>query len=118
MTTFFTQLDQRAQAIDSLLCIGLDPNPKDFTSAEAVRDFCFRLIDATSDVALAFKPNSGFFEAWGAAGFQALKDVIAHVPAGILVVLDAKRGDIDSTAKGYAQSAFEILGASAITLSP
>ncbi len=118
MNTFFTQLEQRAQAINSLLCVGLDPNPKDFTSAEAVRDLCFRLIDLTSDVALAFKPNSGFFEAWGAAGYQALKDVIAHVPAGIPVVLDAKRGDIDSTAKGYAQSAFEVLNASAITLSP
>ncbi|MBA3874833.1 MAG: orotidine-5'-phosphate decarboxylase, partial [Anaerolineae bacterium] len=118
MTSFFAQLEARSQAINSLLCIGLDPNPKDFTSAEAVRDFCFRLIDATSDVACAFKPNSGFFEAWGAAGYQALKDVIAHVPTGIPVVLDAKRGDIDSTAKGYAQSAFEVLGASAITLSP
>ncbi len=118
MNTFFTQLEQRAQAINSLLCVGLDPNPKDFTSAEAVRDFCFRLIDLTSDVALAFKPNSGFFEAWGAAGYQALQEVIAHVPAGIPVVLDAKRGDIDSTAKGYAQSAFEVLNASCITLSP
>ncbi len=118
MTTFFAQLEQRAQAINSLLCVGLDPNSKDFTSAEAVRDFCFRLIDLTSDVACAFKPNSGFFEAWGAAGYQALKDVIAHVPAGIPVVLDAKRGDIASTAAGYATSAFETLDASAITLSP
>ena len=59
MTTFFAQLEERAKAINSLLCIGLDPNPKDFTSAEAVRDFCFRLIDLTSEVALAYKPNSG-----------------------------------------------------------
>ncbi len=118
MTTFFAQLEARAQTIDSLLCVGLDPDPKDFANAEAVRDFCFRLIDLTSDVACAYKPNSGFFEAWGAAGYQALSDVIAHVPAGIPVVLDAKRGDIDSTAKGYAQSAFEVLDASAITLSP
>lgn len=118
MTTFFNQLEQRSKTINSLLCVGLDPNPKDFTSAEAVRDFCFRLIDQTSDVALAYKPNSGFFEAWGAAGYQALQEVIAHVPAGIPVVLDAKRGDIDSTAKGYAQSAFEVLNASCITLSP
>lgn len=118
MTTFFTQLEQRAQAVNSLLCVGLDPNPKDFASAEAVRDFCIQIIDQTSDAACAFKPNSGFFEAWGAAGYQALQEVIAHVPAGIPVVLDAKRGDIDSTAKGYAQSAFETLGASAVTLNP
>ncbi len=118
MTTFFAQLEERAKAINSLLCVGLDPNPKDFASAEAVRDFCFRLIDQTSEFALAYKPNSGFFEAWGAAGYQALQEVIAHVPAGIPVVLDAKRGDIDSTAKGYAQSAFEVLNASCITLSP
>lgn len=118
MTTFFEQLEQRSLAVNSLLCVGLDPNPKDFTSAEEVRDFCIRLIDLTSDVACAYKPNSGFFEAWGAAGYQTLQDIINHVPAGIPVVLDAKRGDIASTALAYATSAFETLGASAITLSP
>ncbi len=118
MTAFFSQLELRATTINSLLCVGLDPNPKDFTDAVAIRDFCFRLIDQTHEVACAFKPNSGFFEAWGAAGYDALKEVIAHVPADIPVVLDAKRGDIDSTAQSYARSAFEVLGASAITLNP
>ncbi|MCA0453749.1 MAG: orotidine-5'-phosphate decarboxylase [Chloroflexi bacterium] len=118
MTTFIEQLEARSKAINSLLCVGLDPDQKDFASVEAARDFCKRLIDQTSDVALAYKPNSGFYEAWGAAGYQALKEVISHVPAGIPVLLDAKRGDIDSTAKGYAASAFKELAAGAVTLSP
>ncbi len=118
MTTFFAQLEARSKAINSLLCIGLDPDFNDFPTAEAARDFCIRLIDQTSDVALAYKPNSGFFEAWGAVGYQALKEVIAYVPTGIPVLLDAKRGDIDSTAKGYAMSVFKELAAGAVTLSP
>lgn len=115
---FFAQLETRSKAINSLLCVGLDPDFNDFPTAEAARDFCIRLIDQTQDVALAYKPNSGFYEAWGAAGYQALKEVIAHVPVGIPVLLDAKRGDIDSTAKGYAMSVFKQLAAGAVTLSP
>ena len=116
--TFFTQLEARARAVNSLLCVGLDPNPADYPDAAAARDACLRLIDATQHTACAFKPNSAFFEAWGAAGYEALAAVIAHVPADIPVILDAKRGDIGSTAAAYAISAFQILGAGAITLSP
>lgn len=112
---FFEQLEQRAREIDSLLCVGLDPRSKDATAA---RDECFRLIEATSEFALAFKPNAAFFEVFGADGVAALKDVIAHVPAGIPVILDAKRGDIADTAEAYARAAFDELGAQAITLNP
>jgi len=117
---FFTQLDQRARETGSLLCIGLDPHTADLAAPTpaAAREFCLRLIGATSDVALAYKPNAAFFEALGPAGWQALAEVIAAVPVGIPVILDAKRGDIASTAEAYAQSAFETLGAHAITLSP
>lgn len=119
-TSFLKQLDARAQAIDSLLCVGLDPHAELLTeyNANAVRQFCFRLIDATADLACAFKPNAAFFEALGDDGYRALREVIAHVPAGIPVILDAKRGDIASTADAYAKSAFDNLGATAITLSP
>lgn len=112
---FFERLEQRAKQIDSLLCVGLDPRSQDAASARAE---CFRLIDATAEYALAFKPNSAFFEALGAAGMAALKGVIAHAPAGIPVILDAKRGDIADTAEAYAQAAFDELGAQALTVNP
>jgi uridine monophosphate synthetase len=120
MTTFFKKLDQRARAIDSLLCVGLDPHPEELPeqTAEAAQAFCIRLINATHEYALAFKPNAAFFEALGPEGWEALHNVIQAVPEGIPVILDAKRGDISSTAQAYAQSAFERLGADAITLSP
>jgi orotidine 5'-phosphate decarboxylase subfamily 2 len=112
---FFERLEQRAREIDSVLCVGLDPRAKDAASA---CEECFRLIEATSEFALAFKPNAAFFEAFGAEGMAALKDVIAQVPPGIPVILDAKRGDIADTAEAYAQAAFAELGAQAITLNP
>lgn len=121
MTTgFFTRLEARARQIGSLLCVGLDPHPADLPAptAAAARDFCLRLIEATADLAAAFKPNAAFFEAFGPDGMAALRDVIAAVPDGVPVVLDAKRGDIASTAEAYARAAFETLGADAITLSP
>jgi uridine monophosphate synthetase len=120
MPTFFTKLDQRARAIDSLLCVGLDPHPEELPepTAEAAKAFCIRLINATHEVTLAFKPNAAFFEALGPEGWEALADVIRAVPEGIPVILDAKRGDISSTAQAYADSAFTRLGADAITLSP
>ena len=112
---FFERLEQRAREIDSLLCVGLDPRAGNVDSA---REECFRLIEATSEFALAFKPNAAFFEAFGAAGMAVLKEVIAHVPLGIPVILDAKRGDIADTAEAYARAAFDELGAQAITLNP
>ena len=120
MTSFFSRLETRARAINSLLCVGLDPHPADLAAptAAAARDFCLRLIAATADVAVAFKPNAAFFEQFGAEGIAALRDVIAAVPNEVPVLLDAKRGDIASTAEAYARAAFETLGADAITLSP
>lgn len=118
--TFFNRLENRVQAVGSLLCIGLDPHPADLPdpTPEAAKAFCLRLIQATADVVAAFKPNAAFFEAFGPDGWQALAEVIAAVPAEVPVILDAKRGDIASTAEAYARSAFERLGAGAITLSP
>ncbi len=120
MRGFFTRLEARARQIGSLLCVGLDPHPADLpaATADAARDFCLRLIEATAEVAAAFKPNAAFFEQFGAEGMAALRDVIAAVPDGIPVVLDAKRGDIASTAEAYARAAFETLGADASTLNP
>ncbi len=120
MRGFFSLLEKRVAQINSLLCVGLDPHPADLpaTTGGAARDFCLRLIAATADLAAAYKPNAAFFEALGPEGMAALQDVIAAVPDGIPVVLDAKRGDIASTAEAYAHAAFATLGADAITLSP
>lgn len=120
MSAFFDRLADRARQIDSLLCVGLDPHPRelDENSAAAARDFCLKLIQATTDLALAYKPNIAFFEAYGAEGWQALQAVLAAIPAEIPVVLDAKRGDISSTAEAYARACFEKLEVDAVTLSP
>lgn len=118
--SFFERLEARCRTIDSLLCVGLDPHADDLAerSAAAARDFCFRLIDATAEVAAAYKPNSAFFEIYGAEGMQALKDVITHAGGEIPVLLDAKRGDIGSTSQAYADAAFRTLGVDALTVSP
>ncbi len=118
--SFFAKLSQRVGEADSLLCVGLDPHPAELVTptASAAGEFCLRLIKATTDFAAGFKPNIAFFEAFGAEGMAVLQQVIASIPKGIPVILDAKRGDIASTGEAYAQAAFQILGAHAITLSP
>ena len=127
MESFFSFLEKRVDDCSSLLCIGLDPHVKDLSAptAEAARDFCLNLVRQTSRYAAAFKPNAAFFEVFGAEGWTALKDVIDAIQeeshrmgSMIPVVLDAKRGDIASTAEAYAKSTFEKLGAHCITLSP
>ncbi len=117
---FFDRLTQRIQTVDSVLCVGLDPHIELLSepTAEAAKEFCMRIIDATAPLASAYKPNAAFFEVFGAQGWQALKDVIDAVPDGIPVILDAKRGDIASTARAYARAVFEKLGADAVTLHP
>ncbi|KAG7392186.1 orotate phosphoribosyltransferase [Phytophthora pseudosyringae] len=118
--SFFSSLRTRVAAADSLLCVGLDPHVAELpeATAAAAQSFCLRLIEQTQHVAAAYKPNSAFFEAFGAEGITALHAVIKAIPAGIPVLLDAKRGDISTTAAAYAVSAFDQLEAHAITLAP
>ena len=127
METFFSFLAKRVDDCSSLLCVGLDPHPSDLPAptAEAARAFCLRIVKATAPFAAAFKPNAAFFEIYGSEGWTVLKEVIAAVHeesdrlgSMIPVILDAKRGDIASSAESYAKSAFENLGVHAITLSP
>lgn len=127
MESFFSFLEKRVDDCSSLLCIGLDPHVDDLPAptAAAARDFCLNLIKQSSRYAAAFKPNAAFFEVFGADGWNALKDVIDAVQEEsnrlgslIPVILDAKRGDIASTAEAYATAAFETLGVHCITLSP
>jgi len=107
----------------SYVCVGLDPDPARFPagmgdSSDDVRAFCTAIIDATADLVSAFKPNLAFFLAHGADGIDALQRVIAHVPATIPTILDAKFGDMDNTAAHYASFAYEYLRADAVTLNP
>mgnify|MGYP003932383961 CR=1 FL=1 len=117
---FFTFLENRIKKVDSLLCVGLDPHPEDLKelSGQALRDFCLRLVDLTAESAAAFKPNAAFFESLGGEGFRALEEAIGYIPDDIPVILDVKRGDISSTARAYAQAAFQTLGADAVTVNP
>lgn len=120
MESFFSWLTDRIGQVDSILCVGLDPHLNDLPepSAEAAAEFCARLIHTTADQAACFKPNSAFFESFGAAGIEVLRQVIASVPKEIPVILDAKRGDIASTAQAYARAVFQMLGAHAVTINP
>ena len=136
--SFFAKLEAAAQRNKTLLCVGLDPTPEacpdqylDFVQlsrSEAVNQpekTCDALlawnravIVATSDLVCCYKPNIAFYEALGEPGMALLRATIAAVPADIPVLLDAKRGDIGTTAAAYARACFEQLGVDAVTLSP
>lgn len=83
-----------------------------------MENFCKAMVKATHHVAVAFKPNLAFFEQYGAEGWAALERVVASVPSNVLVIADAKRGDIGNTASRYARAMFEGLGADAATVAP
>ncbi len=121
----FTQQLTAAQAAhDSLLCVGLDPEPARFpgpwrNDPARIYDFCAAIVDATRDQVCAFKPQIAYFAAHRAE--DQLERLIAHIHAvapGVPVILDAKRGDIGATAEQYAREAFDRYRADALTLSP
>ena len=121
---FTDQLAAAERANDSLLCVGLDPEPAKFPGAwrdDAARifDFCASIVDVTKDLAIAFKPQIAYFAAHRAEDqLEALIEHIHAVAPQVPVILDAKRGDIGSTAQQYAREAFERYRADAVTLSP
>jgi orotidine-5'-phosphate decarboxylase len=120
---FHTRINMRIAEADSLLCVGLDPVarrlPQGFDgSAASIVRFCREIIDATSDLAAAFKPNLGFFMALGGDGLRALEDVRAAIPTGIPVILDGKLNDMGETAKAYSEGVFDVLGFDALTVNP
>ncbi len=107
-------------AADSLICVGLDPQPARTPPGEILR-FNTRVIEACADLVCAFKPQSAFYEAAGEVGWQALRDTIATVrrlAPDAMVILDAKRNDIGNTAEAYASSAFDWFDADAVTINP
>lgn len=114
---FLDKLLSASENNRSLLCIGLDPDPERIPAADVLA-FNIEIIDATSDLVCAYKPNLAFYEALGVTGLKALERTIAHIPRSIPVIGDAKRGDISSTSRAYARAMFDVLGFDAVTVSP
>lgn len=125
MTTFLEKLAGAERANRSLLCVGLDPDPARFPGdmkgdASRIHDFCAAIVRETRDLVIAYKPQIAYFAAHN-DGEAALQRLIAHINAehpDVPVILDAKRGDIGSTAEQYAREVFERYVADTVTLSP
>lgn len=123
---FFATLERSVADKGSNLCVGLDPRPAARPETDDARAGAAalayeenrRLIEATLPYTACYKPNLAFYEALGIPGWEALKRTLALIPADTPVILDAKRGDIDATAKAYAEALYGELGGGAVTLSP
>ena len=126
MSAFSQKLRQIQADKQSVLCVGLDPDPKRlprrlldaYPPADAVVAFNAAIIEATAAAVCAFKLNFAFYEALGRDGWNTLERTIQHLPYDVLVIADAKRGDIGNTARFYAESIFEQLGFDACTVAP
>ena len=124
LPTFTDQLANAWQKNNSLLCVGLDPDPAKFPAHlkgrdDAIFEFCKNIVDATADLVCSFKPQIAYFAARRAE--DQLEALIAHIHEkhpGIPVILDSKRGDIGSTAEQYAVEAFDRFQADAVTVNP
>ena len=118
MSIFVERIQRACQATQSLVCVGLDPDPELMPVAD-VFQFNRAIVDATSEAACAYKPNLAFYEALGLSGLAALEKTIAHirdVAPNAVIIGDAKRGDIGPSAKAYAKAMFEVWGFDAITV--
>ena len=119
--TFVDKLLKIARKNDSLVCVGLDTD-LDKIPKHLLREddplFAFNrsIIDSTSDLVCAYKPNLAFYEVFGSRGWEALKKTCDCIPPEIPIILDAKRGDIGNTARMYARAVFETLGGDAVTV--
>jgi orotidine 5'-phosphate decarboxylase subfamily 2 len=114
---FRDRLGDTVARTGSLLCLGLDPDAS-LGSAAAAERFCLDLLDAALEHCAAVKPNLAFFEQFGPDGLRVLQRLRERVPGDRILLLDAKRGDIGSTAEAYARALFDVLGADAVTVNP
>ena len=122
---FIEKLLAASRKNNSLLCVGLDPEPARFPSQysgepveKTVLRFCLDIIEATAPYVCAFKPNIAFFEVMGPRGMTIFQEVLRAIPACIPVIVDAKRGDIGNTAHNYAAAFFDTYGCDALTVNP
>ncbi len=120
------QLIETIQQKESFLCVGLDSDPNLLPphlagKENAIFEFNRAIIDATAPYAVAYKPNTAFYEAEGAAGWEQLEATVAYIKTNYpecFVIADAKRGDIGNTAQRYARAFFERMDCDAVTLAP
>lgn len=122
-TSFQKLLNQREQAANSLLCVGLDPVltklPKGIAATpEGVADFCIEIVRATQDVVSSYKPNLPFYLSMGSDGLEALRRIREAIPSDIPMVLDCKVNDLGDTAKAWVETAFDFIEADAIVVAP
>src|ERR1019366_6365009 len=122
---FIDKLLAASKKNNSLLCVGLDPEPVRFPAQylydpteQSVVSFCHEIIAATASYVCAFKPNLAFFEVLGPRGMDVFQEVIQAIPEDIPVIVDAKRGDIGNTASNYASAIFDTYACDAMTVNP
>jgi len=115
---FVEKLEKISRKNRSLVCIGLDPDPERMPPQISVYEFNKAIIEATSDLVCAYKPNFAFYEAFGKEGIDSLIRTIKYIPEEILSIGDAKRNDIGNTSKSYARALFEVFGLDAATVNP
>lgn len=120
---FYERFKHCLQQKNSFLCVGIDPDVEKFPASlprnlEGLETFCATIIQQTAPLASAFKFNLAFFEHWGWRGWQVLERLVTRVPEGVLLIADAKRGDIGNSSRFYAEAFFQQLPFHAITLSP
>ncbi len=120
---FIERLGAAARRNASLLCVGLDPDPARFPvgvarDAEGALRFSLAIVEATTDLVCAYKPNLAFWEAFGPPGLEALHRLRHAIPPDIPVIADAKRGDIGNTAEAGAAALFDYYGFDAATVNP
>jgi orotidine-5'-phosphate decarboxylase len=125
--TYLEKLETAVKNSNSTLCVGLDPNlnllpdatrKKIGSTSELVYEFCSMVVEVTKDHCAAYKPNLAFFEALGKKGLKVLDEVIEIIPDDKIIIADAKRGDISSTAEHYKKAFFDTFNVDAITLNP
>ena len=117
MNQFIDRLQEISNHNKSLLCIGLDPWLPSMPIKD-IAEFNIEIIQATSDLVCAYKPQFAFYEAEGIEGLRALEKTIQAIPNDIPIILDVKRGDLGNTSNAYAKAAFDVWGADAVTVSP
>jgi orotidine-5'-phosphate decarboxylase len=119
----YNDLVQQTRIKKSCLCVGLDTDIEKIpthllSEKDPVFEFNKQIIDATADFAVAYKPNTAFYEALGSKGWESLQKTIAYIPKNIFTIADAKRGDIGNTSGLYAKAFFEELNVDAVTVAP
>jgi orotidine-5'-phosphate decarboxylase len=125
-TPFLVKLNDAVERNNSLVCVGLDPDPALMPlidgrgaaeiTADDIIEFNRKIIDATSDLVCCYKPNVAFFEALGAEGNEVLRRTLSFIPQDVPILADAKRGDIGNTSAAYARAIFDELGCDAMTV--